>query len=107
MAGDTRDYERGTIHDLRGAVGEGFGETSPVEWGRPHEVGRGESLFPVTQSDPDLVHKMALPLPREMQVRSVFCNRSCLMRSFFLALAKYRFLDSVSRLGNLLCNIFE
>jgi hypothetical protein len=35
-----------TGHDLRGAVGEGFGDASPVEWGRPHEVGRGESLFP-------------------------------------------------------------
>ncbi|MFD2256868.1 hypothetical protein ACFSSA_09285 [Luteolibacter algae] len=45
--GATEEGESITGHDLRGGVGEGFGEASPVEWGRAHEVGRGESHFPI------------------------------------------------------------
>jgi Uncharacterized alpha/beta hydrolase domain (DUF2235) len=40
-----------TGHDLRGAVGEGFGETSPVEWVAAHAVAAGESLFPGTPDE--------------------------------------------------------
>ena len=32
--------------DLRGAGGEGFGETSPGVWGAAHGVAAGESPFP-------------------------------------------------------------
>lgn len=46
MDGKPRGTRGVPIHDLRGAVGEGFGETSPVEWGAAHAVAAGESLFP-------------------------------------------------------------